>query len=186
MPRKFAILLDGTIGVGKSTLGRELSLRFEGAFLDGDDFKIKGKPWYCSSLSTCRQIREAGLGALFEKPILFIARPVRCLDWLYFTRNFQRYDVGLLLIGLQASFNNITREERGRSFSRYELERMAAMIEEGYGARTYSDLHVRTDKQSIEDTVDTVEAGLRQLIGKMEPRYADLMCPSSAVRPHNL
>lgn len=141
-------------------------MRFGGAFLDGDDFKMKGKPWYCSSLSTCRQIREAGLRALYERPVLFIARPMRCLDWVYFTRHFQRFDVGLLSIGLQASFKNITRQDRGRSFSPYELERMAAMIQEGYGARPYSDLHVRTDKQDIEGTVVTVETGLRQLIAK--------------------
>ncbi len=166
MSQKHTILLDGTIGVGKTTLGRALSLRLGGAFLDGDDFKMKGKPWYCSSLSTCRQIREAGLRALEEKPILCIARPVRCLDWVDFTRHFQRFDVRLLTIGLQASFENITRQDRGRAFSPYELERMAVMIQEGYGARQYSDLHVRTDIHGIEGTVDCVERNLRQLIMK--------------------
>ena len=166
MSRKYAILLDGTIGVGKSTLGRALSLRFEGTFLDGDDFKMKSKPWYCSSLSACRQLHEAGLHALNERPLLFIARPMRCLDWIYFSHHFQRFNIRFLSVGLQASFKNITRQERGRSFSPYELKRIATMLQEGYGARPYSDFHVRTDKQSIEATVASLETGLRQLIAQ--------------------
>ena len=36
MEERSVVLVDGTIGVGKSTFGRELALRFEGSFLDGD------------------------------------------------------------------------------------------------------------------------------------------------------
>ncbi len=160
---RFVVLVDGTIGVGKSTMGRRLAVRFGGAFLDGDDFKAKGKPWYCSSLTTCRLILSASTKALETRPIVFVGRPVRCLDWLYFRRHFERKGARVLLIGLQASLENITSEMRGRSFSQYECERMAEMIHEGYGARTYSDFQLRTDQESIEATVDKLEARLKAL-----------------------
>ncbi len=67
------------------------------------------------------------------------------------------------MTGLQASFENITNEARGRAFSQGERERMTEMIREGYGARSYSDFYMRTDRQSIEATVDTLEARLRKL-----------------------
>ena len=164
MSAKHAILIDGTIGVGKSTMAHELSRRFDGAFLDGDDFKARGLPWYCSSLSTCCRIRDAGISALSEKAILFIARPVRCLDWIYFKRHFQRQNIRVFSIGLQADFANITHEDRGRSFSANELDRMAVMIREGYGARPYSDIHLRTDQHDIEDTAALASRKLRQLL----------------------
>jgi len=107
---RFVILLDGTIGVGKSTMGRQLALRFGGAFLDGDDYKAKGKPWYCSSLTTCRSLLDAGTRALNVKPVVFIGRPMRCLDWLYFSRHFEPVGARVVSIGLQASFENIISE----------------------------------------------------------------------------
>lgn len=161
MSRKFAILLDGPIGVGKSTLGRSLSKRFAGTFIEGDEFSISGKPWYCSSLSTCRRIVEASLAALQETRILFIARPLRCLEWIYFQRHFQRSDVTLLTVGLQASFKNITGQQRGRSFSQAEIARVAVMIEEGYGSRPFCDLFFRTDEQDVDSTVEQIEPRLR-------------------------
>jgi len=164
MPERYVILLDGTIGVGKSTMGRELALLFDGTFIDGDDHKTKGKPWYCSSLTTCRSILETGIRALQEKPIIFIGRPMRCLDWLYFTRHFERSGVRVLSVGLQATFENITNKARGRLFSQYERERMMEMIYEGYGSCPYSDLHLRTDELGIEKTVSKLESSLQKII----------------------
>ena len=163
MSDRFVILLDGTIGVGKSTMGRQLALRFGGSFVDGDDHKTKGKPWYCSSLKTCRSILGTSIQALEVKSFVFISRPVRCLDWLYFNKHFEQTGTKVHMIGLQASFENITNEARGRAFSQGERERMTEMISEGYGARSYSDFYMRTDRQSIEATVNTLEARLRTL-----------------------
>ena len=160
---RFVVLLDGTIGVGKSTLGRKLALRFGGTFLDGDDYRAKGKPWYCSSLTTCRSLRDASVEALDKKPVVIVGRPMRCLDWLYFSRHFERRGTRLFSIGLQASFENIINEERGRVFSQQERERMAEMIQQGYGARPYSDFHARTDQVSIGATVSQLETGIRKL-----------------------
>jgi len=40
MYSKIALLLDGAIGTGKSTMGRGVVARMGGVFLDGDDFSI--------------------------------------------------------------------------------------------------------------------------------------------------
>ncbi|MEM6891706.1 MAG: hypothetical protein AAF636_26835 [Pseudomonadota bacterium] len=160
---KIVVLLDGTIGVGKSTMGRELAHRFGGKFLDGDDYKAKGKPWYCSSLTTCHSLRDAGIKALEKTPAIFIGRPMRCLDWLYFSTHFERRGARVFSIGLQASFENITSKKRGREFSQYERERVAEMIHEGYGSRPYSDFTMRTDQACIDATVDELEARIRRL-----------------------
>ncbi|MEM1159562.1 MAG: hypothetical protein AAGJ28_01395 [Pseudomonadota bacterium] len=163
MLARFVVLLDGTIGVGKSTMGRQLAIRFRGTFLDGDDYKVKGKPWYCSSLTTCRSLRDASSAALEKAPVVFIARPMRCLDWLYFSRHFERKAIRVFSIGLQASLENITDDGRGRAFSQRELDRMAEMIRQNYGARPYSEFHVRTDQMSVSATVDILEEGIRRL-----------------------
>ncbi len=167
MSGKFAILIDGPIGVGKTTFGRALARRFEGTFVDGDDLTRKGKPWYHSSLSTCRRICEVGLKSLEQTDFLFVSRPVRCLDWIYFKHQFERKAVGLVLIGLQSSVENITHESRGRSFSPGEIKRMAEMIQQGYGAREYSDLTLRTDQSCISETAILLEAGLRQQMERL-------------------
>lgn len=163
MEEKSVVLVDGTIGVGKSTFGRELALRFEGSFLDGDAYKTKGKPWYCSSLQTCRALLRASTYELKTKPFVFIARPVRCLDWLYFRTHYEQNGVTLYLIGLQATFENITNKNRGRSFSQSECLRMVEMIKEGYGARSFSDFHMRTDQRNIEETSAKLEAHLKSM-----------------------
>jgi len=162
MPHKYVILLDGTIGVGKSTMGQKVAMRLDGTFLDGDDFKAKGKPWYCSSLATCRALLHTSILALEKTSVVLIGRPVRCLDWIYFTEHLKRIEVKVCTIGLQATFENITDASRGRSFSQYELDRMVQMIHEGYGARPYSDFHIRTDQTCIEATADKLELALLQ------------------------
>ena len=161
---RFVVLVDGTIGVGKTTLGGQLALRFGGTFLDGDDFKGAGRPWFCSSLTTCRSIRAASVKALETDPIVFVGRPVRCMDWLYFKGQFERMGTRVILVGLQASFESLTAEARGRTFSKRERDRMAEMIQQGYGARPYSDIHVHTDQEGIERTVDRLEARLRAIL----------------------
>ena len=160
----FVVLLDGTIGVGKKTLGGHLAQRFAGTYLDGDDYKVKGQPWYCSSLTTCRLLRRATNEALKDATIVFVGRPTRCLDWIYFTKHFEQRGTRIFLIGLQASFENITNESRGRIFSQEERDRMVEMIHEGYGARACSDVHIRTDHAGIGATVDKLEAAINDLI----------------------
>lgn len=155
------VLLDGPIGAGKSTLGRALADQFDGAFLDGDDFKTPGKPWYASSLSTCRRIQQATEDALMRKQTVFVARPVRCWEWVFFTRKCGRIGVGCVLVGLQASIEAITAPSRGREFSESECARIVEMIAQGYGARHYSDVVIRTDLADLEVTVRRASAALQ-------------------------
>lgn len=165
MTLKYAILVDGTIGVGKTTMGRELACRFDGAFIDRDDHRAWGKPWYCSSLNTCRSILSTATDAFHKRNFVFISGPLRCLDWVYFSGHFGRAGAGVVSIGLQASCENITDQTRGRTFSEGERERMEEMIQEGYGARTYNDFYMRTDQAGISATADQLEMRLKDLLG---------------------
>jgi len=164
MPQKYVINLDGTIGVGKTTFGRILASRFAGQHLDGDDFRAYGKPWYASSFSTCKQLRAASIKALSKTSVVFISRPMRCLDWVYFHHHFQLCDIRFFSIGLQADYKSITAPQRGRLFSEGETTRMQEMITQGYGIRPYSEHVFRTDQHTINDTAKLIEQSLRKII----------------------
>ena len=160
---KSVIFLSGPIGAGKTTLGRALGERIGGAFIDGDDHSDPEHPWYCSILRTSAAIVRTGLAMLDGKPALVIAYPLDCIAWIYFRRKFEAAGIAPLFVSLQASFAAITSQERGRSFSSEEKERIQAMIAEGYGARPFSDLVVNTDGPTFAAILAQLEAGIRRV-----------------------
>ncbi len=161
MDSKIALLLDGAIGTGKSTIGRGLAARLGGVFLDGDDFSIQGKPWYYSSLGTCRRLLATGTATLEKTDIVVIARPVRCLDWVFFSKSFQKVGCETICVGLQSTFDNIIHPDRGRVFSVSERKRIVEMINQGYGARAFAQFTVRTDQNGIDETLGILGDKLR-------------------------
>lgn len=161
---KHAIFLSGPIGAGKTTLGRALSERIGGAFIDGDDHSDPAHPWYCSILHTSAAIVRTGLAKLGSKPALIIAYPLNCIGWIYFRRKFEGAGIQPVFVTLQASFAAITGRGRGRSFSNEEKERIQVMIAEGYGARPFSDLLVNTDGPDFAATLTQLESGIRQVM----------------------
>jgi hypothetical protein len=161
---KYAIFLSGPIGAGKTTLGRALGERIGGAFIDGDDHSDPGRPWYCSILRTSTATLRAGLARLHDKPAIVVAYPLNCMTWIYFRRKFEGVGVQPLFVSLRASFPAITGQNRGRSFSREEKERIQVMIAEGYGSRPFSDLVVDTDGPDFAATLVRLEAEVRRLM----------------------
>lgn len=99
----------------------------------------------CSTLSTSRSVFEAANLALTTSDLVFVACPLRCLEWIYFSRTFRGRRVATLFVGLQASIDAITSDERSRDLSASERRRSIEMIEQGYGARPFSDCLIRTD-----------------------------------------
>ena len=161
---KHAIFLSGPIGAGKTTLGRALGERIGGAFIDGDDHSDPGRPWYCSTLRTSTAILGAGLACLDDKPAIVVAHPLNRINWIYFRRKFEGVGVKPLFVSLRASFPAITGQNRGRSFSSGEKERIQVMIAEGYGSRPFSDLVVDTDGPDFTATLARLEAEVRRLM----------------------
>lgn len=158
---KYAIFLDGPIGVGKTTLGQALAQRCSAAFLDGDDFSGSGKPWYASSLSTNQRILKTSLAAIEATPLVFIAYPIRCVNWVFFNRRFEDAGIETLYVGLQASIDSISGKTRCRVLSPSETARSQQMIEQGYGARPFTDFVVRTDDEEVAQSVERTATYLK-------------------------
>ena len=158
---KYAIFLDGAIGTGKTTLGRALAERLSGRFIDGDEFADPDRPWYCSILQTSRSIVQHGVEMLATANVVVVAYPLGCINWIYFRRKFIEAGARPFFVGLQASFDAIVDERRGRSFNTEEHDRIQVMIAEGYGARRFSDLLLVTDRRDFTTTLGELERSLR-------------------------
>lgn len=161
---RHVIFLEGSVGVGKTTLGRALARRLSGHFLDGDAFSERGKPWYASILRTSRAIVETGLERLGERPTLVVAYPLRCTNWIYFRRRFTDAGVRPHFVGLTATYDQIVADRRGRVFDPDEQARIRTMIAEGYGARPFSDLVCEMGTSSVHETLTRLERDVRGLI----------------------
>lgn len=161
--QQHVVILDGPIGVGKTTLGRALAHSFAGVFLDGDDFSDPGKPWYGASLSTNRAILQASKAALLVSPAVFIAYPMRCINWVFFDRSFGLSQIPVICIGLQTSLISLTNGSRSRQLSTGEIDRSIDMMEQGYGARPFSEFVLRTESGSIDAVTAKASERLRRI-----------------------
>ena len=83
------VLFEGPVGVGKTSLGREVSARLGLAFIDGDDLSLPG-PWLRSILKTSHRIVGACLEQLDSYPAVIVAYPMRCTNWVFFRESFGR------------------------------------------------------------------------------------------------
>jgi len=161
---RWAIFLSGPVGAGKTTLGRALAERLSAGFIDGDDLSDPDRPWYCSSLQTSREIVQSGLEVLRHTPIVVIAYPLRCTNWIYFRRKIENEGAMPLFVTLRASFSSIVDVRRRRAFSRDERARIRVMIAEGYDSRPFSSLVLDTDKADFAGTLARLEHETRRLI----------------------
>ena len=154
-----AIFLHGTIGAGKTTLGRELAADLGGVFTDGDLFQRTGVPWYASSLTVARGMAGAALeppDPLRSGPAV-LAYPLRCVDHLYLKGACRAARVRALFVNLHAPLQALLDPTRGRVFSAWEQARTAEMVAQGYADRPWADARV--------DTSGPKDASLMTLIG---------------------
>lgn len=147
--RKSVLLLDGPIGVGKTSLGQAAASQLAFGFVDGDDHSAPG-PWLRSILQTSRKIVSASEECLRTYPAVIVAYPLRCTNWLFFYETFGRMDISCRCIGLIADVTAISARERALSAA--EVARSAEMIAQGYGTRAFNDFTVRTDEAGFEET----------------------------------
>src|SRR3954447_11097756 len=158
------IILNGSIGVGKTTLGRALARELGGTFVDSDDLRDPVKRWVEEVLSLTNALVRAGMAALAGRSILVIAVPLRARDWALLWARFHAEWVAAFCVTLAADEGAILDPARGRAFSAAERCRIAEMIAQGYAARPFSDLVVRTDCGGFAETLGRLRDGCRALL----------------------
>ena len=147
--RKSVLLLDGPIGVGKTSLGQAAAAQLAFGFIDGDDHSAPGH-WLRSILQTSRNIVSASEDCLRTYPAVIVAYPLRCTNWLFFHKTFDRMGIKCRCIGLIADITAISAREPALSTA--EIARSAEMIAQGYGKRAFNEFTIRTDEASFEET----------------------------------
>lgn len=143
---KSTIFLNGPIGVGKTTLGRELAVRLGGAFIDSDDLRDYSKSWIGEVLTGSRKLVRA------SNPVLIVAKALRARDHAYFRTAFNAEGIAFYCVTLTASERNILAESRDRHFDAGERARIAEMIDQGYASRPFSDFIFATDQADFAET----------------------------------
>lgn len=155
------IMLDGPIGVGKTSIGKAVASELGLGFIDGDDHSAPG-PWINSILTTCREIVLASEAELLNFPGVIVAYPMRCTTWVFFEQTFRRRGIACHCIGLVADVAAIS--ARARQFRPQELARSKEMIVQGYGQRPFSDMLIRTDEADLNATSRRLVEKLRKFL----------------------
>jgi ABC-type hemin transport system ATPase subunit len=159
--RPSAIFLMGTVGAGKTTLGRALAAEIDGDHVEGDDYQQPPKPWYAASLSTARGVLRAALAITGGGRTAVVSYPLRCHEWIFYQRRLAEAGVRSVFVTLAASDDALFAPGRGRNFTGEERARIREMLEQGYGERGFADLAVRTDRGPVEDSLAELLRGLR-------------------------
>jgi hypothetical protein len=157
-----AIFLMGTIGAGKTTLGRALAKAIGGRHIEADDFHHPTRPWFATSFSTCRQVLNAILTPGREDGPAIVSYPLRCREWIYYRRRLAEAGIGSAFVSLVAAEAALLDRSRGRVFTEGERRRILEMLDQGYDARPFADLIVRTDRASVDESLAGLIAGLER------------------------
>ena len=137
--RRSVIWLNGTVGAGKTAVGRELArLLAPASFVDGDD--VAGPPdqpatwrWRAALRALLQQVRRRGAAA-----ILIVAYPIDHLGFAKLRAACGRARRHLVLVTLAPPLA-VTRRSRGnRVLDPAELARVRQMYSEGYHRRRFA------------------------------------------------
>lgn len=153
------VVLDGPIGVGKTSVGRLLStLLSDCLFVDGDDFGPRDAGWRQRLPFVFEGLGEAAADAAARGQTLVAAFPVHPEYVGQLRQGLLRREIALRIIGLGAAVETIFAPQRGRRFSSAEVERSRAMIAEGYGRWPFSDLLIATDSRPLREVAEEAAA----------------------------
>lgn len=158
-----AVFLHGSIGVGKTTLGRAIAERWSAAYVDGDQYQLPDRPWFASSLTVARSLAEAAFKETRSRPLVVLGYPLRCTDHLYLRRRLERADVGTIFVNLCPPLRSILGAGRGRVFSDWERSRTAEMVEQGYNDCPWSDVRVDTSG-TPQSSIEALTARLGEIL----------------------
>lgn len=145
-----AVVLHGSIGVGKTTLGEALARHLSASYIDGDQFQQAGRPWFASGRKVFGELVSAAVSATHKGAPAVLGYPLRCTDHIYLKRRLATAGLRSFFVNLHAPLEIIVAPERGRSFTKWERQRTAEMIEQGYNSRPWSNAWI--DTSGSEDT----------------------------------
>lgn len=160
--QKTVFMLDGPIGVGKTSLGRAAAPGLAFGFIDGDDHSAPGH-WLRSILRTSRTIVALCETTLRSRDGVIVSYPLRCTDWVFFSQTFGRMGIACHCIGLTATPDAILARER--KLDAHEITRSREMMAQGYGQREFSSAHLCTDEAPFDETHRRLELVIRQILG---------------------
>lgn len=163
----------GTIGAGKTTLGRALARELGGRHVEGDEYQQPAKPWFATSLSTSRGVLGAVVALAAEGRPATISYPLRCREWIFYRRRLAEVGISSAFVSLAASEEALLAPGRGRVLCVEERRRVSEMLGQGYGARPFADLIVRTDQGDVDDSLARIVAGLRRSGFLPQPGFPD-------------
>lgn len=151
-----AIVLHGSIGVGKTTLGEALARHLGGSYIDGDRFQHAGRPWFASSRKVAGELVKAAIEATRTGAPAVLGYPLRCTDHIHLKHRLAAAGVRSFFVNLQAPLEIIVAPARGRRFTAWERQRTAEMIEQGYNNRLWSNAWI--------DTSGSRETSMRKIV----------------------
>lgn len=157
-----AIFLMGAIGAGKTTLGRALAREIGGEHVEGDDHQKPPRPWFATSLSTSRDTLRAVLAAGAAKRPAIVSYPLRCREWIFYRRRLAEAGIRSVFVSLAAGEQALLAPGRGRVFTAGDRHRILEMLDQGYGARPFADLTVRTEGCNAGEALATLIDGLER------------------------
>jgi hypothetical protein len=152
-PKPPAIFLMGAIGAGKTTLAGALAREIGGRHVEGDDHHQPPKPWFATSLSTARDTLRAILAVLAADRPAVVSYPLRCREWIFYRRHLAEAGIPCVFVSLTADEEALLAPGRGRIFTTGERRRIREMLDQGYSARPFADLSLRTDRCNADEAV---------------------------------
>ncbi|WP_342359180.1 shikimate kinase [Terrarubrum flagellatum] len=151
-----AIVLNGPINAGKSTVGARLAALLRSAvFIDGDDHDAPDDAPLAERIVAAWE-RIERLLATSEADHLVIAYPVEQESYARLRRSCELRGAELVVVTLAPPLEIALADRGGRILSAGERQRIVEMYEEGYTRREFSDFILDNGGMSVEEAAAAI------------------------------
>jgi hypothetical protein len=152
------IHINGPINSGKSTLGRALASSLpEASFIDGDDHEASDDAPLSVRIEAALRRIEAEI-ATGQGRCLVVAYPLDNADYERLKAASDRRRARFLVLTLAPPLEVALTNRGQRALSPEEKCRIVEMYDEGYHARSFSDLVLDTSLLSLPESVEKARA----------------------------
>ena len=152
------IHINGPINSGKSTLGRALTVSLpEASFIDGDDHDAPDGAPLAVRIEAALHLIETKIG-MERGRYLVVAYPLDNADYERLKAATDRRGARVLVLTLAPPLEVALTNRGQRALSSGEMRRIVEMYDEGYHARSFSDLVLDTSLLSLPESVEKVRA----------------------------